>query len=171
MNNFNKTRSLGEILNKALSLLILHLFICGKLKITAPWLKHLIGYKHLFPKYQVKISWGKKSIYYIHFTFGKGAFCIQIRDWHYRGWLSLNYCALIKNWPLVFHEIYTVWRVNNLQHSVKVSNQGALYFLNALCHIQWFVNNGVKSSCIFLSPLSLVCWIDRKFISRWKVFG
>ena len=29
---------------------------------------------------------------------------------------------------LFFHEICTVWRVNDLVHSVKVSNQGAVKF-------------------------------------------
>ena len=42
---------------------------------------------------------------------------------------------------LFFHEICTVWRVNALVHSVKVSNQGAVKFFK--CPIpQCFKNKG-----------------------------
>ena len=46
---------------------------CGHLKknFTAPWLKNLVEYSYLLPKYSVKILGGKKWAFSFYFTFCK----------------------------------------------------------------------------------------------------
>ena len=46
---------------------------CGHLKknFTAPWLKNLVEYSYLLPKYNVKISREKKWAFSFYFTFCK----------------------------------------------------------------------------------------------------
>ena len=63
---------------------------------TAPWLKNLVEYSYLLPKYSVKISREKKNGRFLFISlFVKGAFTMQVcGEWNYRGRFSLNTWAL-----------------------------------------------------------------------------
>ena len=70
---------------------------CGHLKkkITAPWLKNLVEYSYLLPKYSLKILREKNGRFLFISLFVKGAFYMQVYgEWHYRGRYNLNIWAL-----------------------------------------------------------------------------
>ena len=58
---------------------------------TAPWLKNLVGYSYLLPKYHVKISLEKNGWFLFISLFVKGPFYMQVYgDWHYKGHYNFN---------------------------------------------------------------------------------
>ena len=54
---------------------------------------------------------------------------------------------------LFFHEIWKVWRMNALVHSVKVSNQGAVYFLNVLYQYHSALETKIKEVKLSSHPV------------------
>ena len=94
----------------------------------------------------------KMGVFFLfHFLWKGHVTCKSVKSGIVEGAIT-QYLSIIKHIltsskkiaHLFFHEICTVWRVNAVVHSVKVSNQGAVYFFK--CPIpQCFRNKGARS--------------------------
>ena len=107
-----------------------------KKSFNPPWLKKLVGCSYLLSKYHMKILWDKKLCISFYFNFWKMG-TLHVGLWRLAEKRCYNpntiYIGIIKHiltaskkFILYFFMKFSVWRVNGLTHSVKVSNQGAV---------------------------------------------